>query len=369
MHISRRDFLSTAALAAFVPRSWADAPAKAARSPGSAYERAIVLDTLMMSGPDFDVQVGLTAGLTGGVVDLMGPRDTTHAFDAIAQWNAAFADPRSSFRCVLRSEDFARAKSGGQFAVALMSQDASILGSPYPANLDENILTLRAFHKAGLRVLQLVYTTNNGLGGGYSERVDSGLFRLGERVVPEMNALGMLIDLSHCSEATTLQAIALSNRPCSVTHAGCFALFDDKRNKSDKVIRALADKGGYFGVYNMTLWMTKRTTASVEDIVDHIDHAVKIGGIDLVGFGSDHYPLGDQRTQEVKVQEMQGFAARNRGFPGGEAVQGQVTASDMDGPDRMHVLCDALSRRGYGDSQIERILGANFVGTFGSACD
>ena len=58
MHISRRDFLSTAASAAFVPRSWADAPAKAARSPGSAYERAIVLDTLMMSGPDFDVQVG-----------------------------------------------------------------------------------------------------------------------------------------------------------------------------------------------------------------------------------------------------------------------------------------------------------------------
>ena len=58
------------------------------------------------------------------------------------------------------------------------------------------------------------------------------------------------------------------------------------RNKTDQVIRALAQKGGYMGIYNMTLWMTQHDTASVEDIVDHIDHAVKIGGIDLVGLAA-----------------------------------------------------------------------------------
>jgi membrane dipeptidase len=368
MHINRRTFLNTALLTASLP-SWASVATAGKSAPDQTYDNAIVLDTLMNCDPEFDFQVALSAGLTGGVVDLMKfPRDTANAFAALAQWNAAMADSRGPFHCVLKAEDFTQAKSRGKFAVVLASQDASILGTPIIANTDDNILALRALYKAGLRVLQLTYTGNNGLGGGYSERVDSGLFRLGERVVGEMNALGMLIDTSHCSENTTLGAIALSTRPIAVTHAGCYALFPDKRNKSDQVIRALADKGGYMGIYNMTLWMTQHDTATVEDIVDHIDHAVKIGGVDLVGFGSDHPPLGDQRTQAVKVQEMQGFAARNPGFPGGGPVHGQVTAGDMDGPDRMRVLARALSRRGYPESQIEKVLGGNFVRTFRSAC-
>jgi membrane dipeptidase len=368
MHINRRIFMSGALLAASSP-AWARVAATDKPTPDQTYSNAIVLDTLTPCDPGFDVQVALSAGLTGGVVDLMKfPRDTDNAFAALAQWNAALADPRGYFHCVRQADDFAQAKANGKFAVVLASQDASILGPPMIANTDDNLVTLRALHKAGLRVLQLTYTTNNGLGGGYSERVDSGLFRLGERVIGEMNALGMLVDTSHCSENTTLQAIALSTRPIAVTHAGCYALFPNKRNKSDPVIRALAEKGGYMGIYNMTLWMTPHDTASVEDIVDHIDHAVKIGGIDLVGFGSDHPPLGDQRTQAVKVEEMQGFAARNPGFPGGESVHGQVTAGDMDGPDRLRVLARALSRRGYPASQVEKILGGNFVRTFRAAC-
>jgi membrane dipeptidase len=367
MYLNRRSFVG-AALATTASLSLAKTPEKRNADLERTYERAIVLDTLMPSAPDFDVQVALRAGLTGGVLDLSYPRTTPHAFEAIAQWDAAFADPASRFLRVRKAGDFALAKAAGKFAVVLESQDASILGTPMPANTDENITTLRKFYEVGLRVLQLTYTTNNGLGSGYSERVDAGLFRLGELVAKEMNALGMLIDLSHCSEATTLQAIALSSRPCAVTHAGCLALFDDRRNKSDEVIRALAEKGGYLGIYNMTLWMTGRTTSSVDDIVDHIDHAVRVGGIDLVGFGSDHEPLGDQRPQAEKVARMQDFAARNTGFPGGKPISGQVTASDLDGPDRLHVLAQALSRRGYGSAQIEGILGANFVRTFGSVC-
>jgi membrane dipeptidase len=178
----------------------------------------------------------------------------------------------------------------------------------------------------------------------------------------------MLIDTSHGSEKTTLDAIALSSRPMAVTHAGCYSLFPDKRNKSDRVIRALADKGGYMGIYNMTMWMTSARTSSVETIVDHIDHAVKVGGIDLVGFGSDHEVSGDPRPQPEKVRSMQEFVDRNKGWPGGEPMNGHVTASDMDGPDRMQVLADALARRHYSDAAIEKILGGNFVRVFGAAC-
>jgi membrane dipeptidase len=373
MHIDRRGFLSTA-LAATASLSLARAVTS--REPGSdsgveqTYERAIVLDTLMSSNPQFDVQAALRAGMTGGVVDILAPWTEPHAFEMIAQWNAAFADPRSPFLNVRKAADFAAAKSSGRFAVVLNCQNASILGTPMPANSDENSVALRKFYAAGLRVLQLTYTTSNGLGSGYSEHIDAGLLRLGELVVAQMNELGMLVDLSHCSESTTLQAIALSSKPCAVTHAGCLALYDDKRNKSDKVIRALAAKGGYMGIYNMTLWMTTRSTSSVEDIVDHIDHVVQIGGIDLVGFGADHAPLGDTRSQSEKVASMQSFVDINAkgGFPGNEPMHGHVTASDLDGPERLHVLARALARRGYKSSQIEKVLGANFVRVFGSVC-
>ena len=334
------------------------------------YARSIVLDTLSFEYATFDPHAALQAGLTGVVLDLRTEvRDMPNAIAELDRWQEAFAAADSPFYCVLEGADFARAKQLNRFAIVLNSQDASILGPPMAANGPENLQALAVFHSKGLRVLQLTYTSNNGLGTGYADAYDAGLARLGMEVVQEMNRLGMLIDTSHCSEKTTLDAISRSSRPIAVTHAGCYSLFPDKRNKSDKVIRALAAKGGYMGIYNMTMWMTSRARSSVETIVDHIDHAVKIGGIDLVGFGSDHEVLGDPRPQPEKVESMQEFVTRNKGWPGGEPMNGHVTASDLDGADRLHVLADALGRRRYSDAAIEKILGANFLRVFGAACD
>jgi membrane dipeptidase len=365
--IDRRTLLTwTSALAVSLAAGRRTASATAA---DVVYRRSMVLDTLSFEYPKFDPRPALRAGLTGVVLDLrVDARDMPKAVAELDRWQTAFAAPDSPFCCILKAADFARAKATNRFAVVLNSQDASILGTPTVANGPENLDALAMFYGKGLRVLQLTYTSNNGLGTGYADAYDAGLARLGVEVVKEMNRLGMLIDTSHSSEKTTLDAISLSSRPMAVTHAGCYSLFPDKRNKSDRVIRALADKGGYMGIYNMTMWMTSARTSSVETIVDHIDHAVKIGGIDLVGFGSDHEVCGDPRPQPEKVQSMQEFVDRNKGWPGGEPMNGHVTASDLDGPDRMHVLADALARRRYSDAAIEKILGGNFVRVFGGAC-
>jgi membrane dipeptidase len=325
----------------------------------SIYRRAVVIDTLSMEAPSFDPRSALHAGLTGVVLDLMGfPRTQETAVAELTKWSAAFASPDSPFRCILKGSDFHEAKQLGKFAIVLNSQDASILGTPSYSNSPANIEALRMFHDQGLRILQLTYTNNNGLGAGYSDTYDCGLSRLGRAVVTEMNRLGMLIDTSHCSQNTTLEAIRMSSRPVAVTHSGCYSLYADLRNKSDQVIRALADKGGYMGIYNMTLWMTTKPTSSVETIVDHIDHAVKVGGIDLVGFGSDHPVMGDGLSQAERLEQMSYFFATNKGWPGGETRHGHATATDMDGADRLLVLAEALDRRGYGD----------FVRVFGAAC-
>jgi len=368
--LSRRTLLKqTSALAALATLP-AFAPDMLAQDPIAAtYRNAIVLDTLTFVEPTFNPAPALAAGLTGGVLDIVVPtRDFEHAVPSLDAWNRAFHRPGSRLMPILKGADFAEAKRLRKFAIVLNCQDASILGTPTYANGPDNIDNLHFLYGKGLRVLQLTYTGNNGLGSGYSEIEDGGLARLGLAVTEEMNKLGMLVDVSHSSENTTLDAIAHSTRPIAVTHSGCFSLYPDKRNKSDLVIRKLADKGGYMGIYNMTLWMTTQPTSSVETICDHIDHAVKIGGIDLPGFGSDHEVLGDARPQAVKVASMQDFAARNKGFPGGEPIEHHVTASDLDGPDRLRVIAESLDRRKYTSSGIEKILGGNFVRTFTGAC-
>lgn len=370
--IDRRALMGgTLALAAAGP-----ALAQTAGKPGltpaavkALYAKSLVLDTLMPADPGVDEKKALAAGLTGGVCDLRGfPRNHANANKALDEWDVAFADPARRFQKILVADDFARAKREDRFAVVLISQSGDILDAGSISNTDANMDNLRAFHKRGLRVMLLTYTDANALGDGYNELSNGGLKNLGRAVVPEMNRLGMMVDVSHSGERTTLEAIALSTRPVSVTHAGCLALDPNLRNKSDTVIRALADKGGYFGVYNMTLWMTRKPTASVEDIVNHIDHAVKVGGIDLVGFGSDQDVLGNEIPNAKYVPGLMGFARRNKGLPAGDpAVFSHVYADDINVPDRMLIIAQALARRGYKADAIEKILGANFVRTFRAA--
>jgi len=183
-----------------------------------------------------------------------------------------------------------------------------------------------------------------------------------------LEALGMVIDTSHCGDRTTLEAIRLSTKPVAVTHAGCRALYPTPRNKTDEVIRALAEKGGYFGVFNMSNWLTARDRSTVDDVVDHIDHVVKVGGIGLAGFGSDHGVLGDPTPQQEKVEGLQGYNERNAGLPGAEPLHGHVTVSELDGPTRLAVLASALARRGYKDDAVEKVLGGNFARVFGAVC-
>jgi membrane dipeptidase len=337
--------------------------------PTDVYSRAIVVDTMSFDKSTFDPHPLLDAGVTALVLDLFNfPRDTEHAIAELDNWGKAFSSDGSLFCPIRTAADFAQAKEQKKLGIVLASHDANILGPPNYSISNINLETLQILYQKKLRVLQLTYTDANGLGSGYAEPHDAGLTRLGRAVVQEMNRLGMLIDVSHCGEKTTLDAISDSKHPIAITHAGCFAVYRHPRNKSDAIIRKLAEHGGYLGVYNSTLWMTDSSAPTVQDIVNHIDHVVKVGGIDLVGFGSDQLALGDPRPQGEKVAGMQQFVSRTKGWPGTGPSHGQTTASDLDHPDRCRVLADALARRGYPSRNIEKILGGNFVRTFGVAC-
>ncbi|HEX2218644.1 MAG TPA: membrane dipeptidase [Gemmatimonadales bacterium] len=367
--MNRRDFLSAAtATGVLGSRQWAPAGASLTdassplRSAGAAdWSRAPAIDSLVNGGPYFEVDAVIEAGMTGAIVDMsMYPRSFNNAIQALAGWNAAFRRNPKLLK-VTRGDDLRAAEGAKRFAIVLACQDAAILDASTVSVMRSNIDLLGVFFDLGLRVLQLTHNERNAVGDSFREKVDAGLSRLGEEVVPAMNELGMLIDLSHCSRLTTLQAARLSSKPVAITHAGCRALHPSARNKTDEEIRAVAEKGGYFGVFNMSLWLTERQTTSIDDLLAHVDHAVKVAGIDHVGFGSD----GPIVSSDVPPdQELAGYRAayeRNQGLPGAEAVPHHVTVRALNTPRRLDLLAHGLARRGYGEAAVEKIIGGNIA--------
>lgn len=355
--LSRRDVLRSGAVLA-----GAAALPAAGESPADVYRRAISLDALTNDSTRLEPKEVLDAGLTAAIVDMeMYPRNFPNAQEALAGWTAYFEKEKARVLRVTRAADLQAAKAQGKLAIVLACQDAQILDAALYSVTDDNIKNLEAFYKQGLRVLQLTHNDRNGLGDSYRERSNAGLSILGERVVTRMNELGMLVDLSHCGDRTTAEAIALSKKPCAITHAGCRAVYATGRNKPDELLRALAERGGVFGVFNMSLWLTDKDTASVDTVLDHVDHAVKVAGVEHVGFGGDGRVVRNTVKPEEALKGMRHFVERNKGLPGAERVPMHVFVAALDGPDRLLRLAEGLGRRGYKAADIEKIIGGNFV--------
>ncbi|HEX4963843.1 MAG TPA: membrane dipeptidase [Thermoanaerobaculia bacterium] len=196
------------------------------------------------------------------------------------------------------------------------------------------------FYGLGQRVSQLTYNSRDRLGCGCFEERDSGLTAFGAQVVAAMNRLGMAVDVSHCSERTSLDAIAASIRPVLVTHSNCRALVAHPRCKSDAVLRALAARGGVMGITTVAAFVSPHRHPTVEDLLNHFDHVARTVGVEHVGIGSDtDVDAADPATgRPLARYALHGLAPARRVFD----------------------LAEGLVRRGYGDDAIELILGGNF---------
>lgn len=328
----------------------------------------ISIDTMVNDGPDFEVEQAIAAGLTGAVVDLaIYPRNYPNAVAALSDWTVEFRRNPLLVK-VLKSADLVAAKTQKKFGVILTCQDAQVLDASTVSVNDYNIRNLEFFHELGVRILQLTHNERNGVGDSFREKNDAGLSRLGEKIVPAMNSLGMLIDLSHCSRKTGLETIQLSKQPCAFTHAGCYALCPTARNKSDEEIRALADKGGVMGIFNMSMWLTRNPQRSISDIIDHIDHVVKIAGVEHVCFGSDGPVLKNDAPEEAALKGSQSYYERNKGLPGAEWRPEHTWIKELNVPDRLKRLAEGLSKRGYSANDVDKITGGNFVRLFHDVC-
>ena len=251
------------------------------------------------------------------------------------------------------ADDYYRAKKEGKVVVMLGFQNSTMVG--------RSIKNLDKLYDAGMRWMQLTYNQRNYLGDGSTERTNCGLSDFGIEVVNRMNELGIMIDLSHCGEQTTNDGIAFSKSPVSINHSMCEALHKNHpRSKTDEQIKAMADKGGIIGIICLGYMIGPNlgTDTTLETYVDHIDHAVKIGGIDHVGLASDFAIQGLKATGATRENW---YVPRLTRFKPSYKVQWPPWIPELDNPDRYLQVAKVLDKRGYSTGDIEKILGQNWL--------
>src|SRR6185369_5505896 len=207
-----------------------------------------------------------------------GPSAVEETLQFIAAWQGYAGRNSHVFSLVGTAADLDRAKKERKIAVIMGVQNAEHFRQPSD---------VKAFYQLGQRCAQLTYNSQNLLGSGSTDRVDGGVSDYGVEIIKAMNEVGMLIDVSHCGDRTTLDAIELSPKPIAFTHSNCRALNNHPRLKTDEAIQKLAAKGGVMGITGVRMFVRGTEPTTIEHLVDHIDHVVKLVGIEYVGIGTD----------------------------------------------------------------------------------
>jgi membrane dipeptidase len=267
------------------------------------------------------------------------------------------------------ADDIERLHRQGKIAV--------LLGVEGGHQIEGDLHVLDIFYRLGVRYMTLTHTKNDELGDSSGDKPGwKGLSPLGRQAIDRMNQLGMMVDISHVSDATFFDALAVSKAPLIASHSSCRALCSAPRNMTDDMIRALAKNGGVIDINFYSAFISQayhdgfaKIERQVEDqlaaararyakqgkhlsyldevrieqrltkdlpvpsytaIADHIDHAVKVGGIDHVGLGSD----------------FDGIDSAPRG---------------MEDVSKIPDLVGELARRGYSEEDLEKILGGNVL--------
>ncbi|MDG2590066.1 membrane dipeptidase, partial [Vibrio parahaemolyticus] len=153
--------------------------------------------------------------------------------------------------------------------------------------IDDEIGLIEVMRRQGLLIMQLTYNNQSLLATGCYEQNDSGVTRFGKQAIEEMNRVGMIIDMSHSAERSTLEAIDLSSRPICIIHANPTYAHDALRNKSNTVIQALTERGGLIGFILYPFHLPNGSQCSLDDFCQMVAKTADMFGVDHLGIGSD----------------------------------------------------------------------------------
>jgi len=276
---------------------------------------------------------------------ISGPDAYDNCLLYVAAWNAFIANHDGAFIRIDSVLDLERVKASGQMGILIGIQNSEHFRTPDDVNV---------FHGLGQRISQLTYNARNQIGNGSTERVDGGISDFGVSIIERMNEVGMGICVAHCGPRTTLDAFEVSKDPVMITHSNCQALVPKQpRAKSDEAIRAMAKAGSIMGITNVRNFVRDREPTTVEHVIDHYDHVIRLAGIDHVAVGTD----SDLDGYDALPQEVQDGLRSY--FKDVYAFRDKIDIDELQHPKKMFDLVEGFIRRGYSDDNIRDILGRN----------
>jgi microsomal dipeptidase-like Zn-dependent dipeptidase len=236
---------------------------------------------------------------------------------------------------------------------------AIFFGLQNPSPIEDDIGLVEIIHALGIRFMQLTYNNQSLLATGCYEAEDSGITRMGRQVIREMNRVGLVVDMSHSAERSTLEAIDFSSRPIAITHANPATWMPARRNKSDTVLKALAQSGGMLGFSLYPHHLKGKSACTLESFCTMVARTAELMGDQNIGIGSDL--CQDQPDSVVEWMRVGRWSKDidygegskdNAGFPPQPAWF--QTAADFPNLER------GLRQAGFDAAGIDRILGGNW---------
>ena len=197
----------------------------------------------------------------------------------IEQWNRWFEAYPDLICQAFTTADIDAAKAAGRTAI--------IFGFQNPSPIEDDIGLVEVLHCLGARFMQLSYNNQSLLATGCYEVEDPGITRMGREVIAEMNRVGMVIDMSHSADRSTIEAAEISNRPIAITHANPASWHAARRNKSDEVIQAVTSRGGMLGFSVYPHHLAGKSDCTLESFCRMIADAAGKFGAKNLGIGTD----------------------------------------------------------------------------------
>jgi len=339
------------------------------------HHKSIVFDNLSPANfMDSYFKVVAEAGITviQKTVDNVRNVDPTATIQGLFHWNNMLKrNQEYAIGPITRLDEIIQAKTQGKTAYIYGFQNTLAFGY-------NDIQWVQVFYDLGIRIVQLAHNWRNmvadGCGEGPTPRstrsgaprtgTDAGLSQYGEEVVDELNRLKMIVDVSHVGDRSSMEAIEWA-KIVVASHANARSVCDNRRNKTDECLQALAEKDGVIGVNALpsTVKWTKAEEGirpTINDLLDHVDYMADLIGVDHIGVGFDHIDLWPPERQAGLVLDaphlyenpypMEGTTSGI--FPYPEGIDSEVQFLNFT---------RGLVARGYSDEEIPKILGLNWI--------
>lgn len=293
-----------------------------------------------------------SGGVSAVHATLVYHENTRETLSRFGDWNRRFEQHSDLIMPVYEAADIEIARDTGRVGIFFGAQNCS--------PIEDDIDMIAVMRRLGLMIMQLTYNNQSLLAAGCYESEDSGVSRFGRQAIEEMNRVGMIIDMSHSSERSTLDAIELSSRPVIISHANPTSFHPAKRNKSDKVLKAIAESGGLLGFSVYPFHLKDGPDCTLESFCNMVADTADLMGIDHIGIGTD---LCQGQPQSVLDWMRNGRWSKAMDFGEGNknnAGWPRPLAWFQDNRD-FPAIIEGLKKKGFTETEVEKIMGLNWL--------